>query len=134
MTVLRKPLLNGPGLEDVLDQDTIQKLNAKGVSDLSGDVVRVTDQHYTVTARDRIIVLAATTSVADWDLIFPDDDTVRDGQVIDVVLPNALGGTDSFQTSGLNPADAELDAAGDNLKVVRLKDEGLWQVLVDGVA
>lgn len=98
---------------------TVQQLNAVLAEETGrlGRVVYLTNESYTVDARDDLIVLAATTSTGNYTLTFPT--TLPANVRCLVVMPAAPTGSDKYVTSGLGSV-ITFDAAGLTLGTLTL--------------
>lgn len=130
MTVLRSDLIPGS-----FDPTVQQAASVPAVDlDLPRHIVRVTNESYTVKRGDKLIILAATTSAGDYALTFPVDGSFPDGYTVHVLLPAALGGTDSYITANVQGGNFEFDADEDAATFVYLKTENRWHRLMNKIA
>jgi len=90
----------------------------------SGGVTRVADDDYTVLPSDEVILLAATTSTGNYTLTFASG--FPDGHTVKVALPEALGGTDGFDTDGIDAAEDDYDTAGQAAEYMYCATEDVW--------
>ncbi len=108
---------------------TVQQLGAVNAADVVGRVVRLVDEHYTVTAEDGVIYVTSDIT-GTKTLTFA---IGRDGQVVRVVMPVVPGAGD-YESVGLVADPGNLDAAEDNYEVMYNAERDEWNLLLDGVA